>query len=75
MVSSILPKNERWDNFMYCKLSQRSFFGRIEDTINFFRDLLTFKANSFFELMASFDNIATFLLISPLKIPQFKFPA
>ena len=34
MVSSILPKNERWDNFQYIKLSQRSFFGRIEDTIN-----------------------------------------
>ena len=26
MVSSILPKNECWDNFMYWKLSQRSFF-------------------------------------------------
>ena len=46
MVSSILPKNERWDNFQYIKLSQRSFFGRIEDTINCFRDLLTFTSSS-----------------------------
>ena len=29
MVSSILPKNECWDNFQYIKLSQRTFFGRI----------------------------------------------
>ena len=43
MVSSILPYNERWDNFQYVKLSQRSFFGRIEDTINCFQDLLTFS--------------------------------
>ena len=43
MVSSILPKNEHWDNFMNWKLSQCSFFGRIEDTINCFRDLLTFN--------------------------------
>ena len=47
MVSSIVPKNERWDNFMYWKLSQRSFFGRIEDTIICFRDCLTFKTRSF----------------------------
>ena len=33
MVPSILPKNERWDNFQYIKVYQRSFFGRIEDTI------------------------------------------
>ena len=43
MVSSILPKNERWDNFQYIKFSQRSFFGRIEDTTICFRDCLTFK--------------------------------
>ena len=43
MVSSFLPKNERWYNFHYIKLSQRSFYGRIEDTINCFRDLLTFN--------------------------------
>jgi hypothetical protein len=43
MVSSTLPKNERWDNFRYIKLSQRSFFGKIEDTINCFQDLLTFR--------------------------------
>jgi hypothetical protein len=41
MASRILPKNERWDNFQYIKSSQCSFFGRIEDTILFFRDLLT----------------------------------
>ena len=46
MVSSILPKNERWDNFQYIKLPQRSFFGRIEDTINCFPDLLTFRNSS-----------------------------
>ena len=45
MVSSILPKNERWDKFQCIKLSQRSFFGRIEDTTNCFRDLLTFIFN------------------------------
>ena len=33
MLSSILPKNERYS----------SVFGRIEDTINCFRDLLTFN--------------------------------
>ena len=43
MVSSILPKNKRWDDFVYWKLSQRSFFGRIEDTIICFRDCQTFK--------------------------------
>ena len=40
--SSILPKTKRWDNFQYIKFSQRSFFGRIKDTINYFRNLLTF---------------------------------
>ena len=45
MVSSILPQNERWDNFHYIKLSQRSFFGRIEDIMNCFRDLLTFSCD------------------------------
>ena len=35
------PKKERWDNFHYMKLSQRSFFGTIEDIINCFGDLLT----------------------------------
>ena len=43
MVSSILPKNESWDNFQYIKLSQRLFFGRFEDTINCFRNLLIFS--------------------------------
>ena len=32
-----------WSHFMYWKLSQRSFFGRIEDTINCFRDLLKWQ--------------------------------
>ena len=45
MVSSILPMNER---FQYIKLSQRSFFGRIEDTIICFRDLLTFSRKKIF---------------------------
>ena len=45
MASWILPKNECWDNFQYIKLSQRLFFGRIEDTIFFFRNLLTFRKN------------------------------
>jgi hypothetical protein len=44
MLSSILPKNERWGNFQYIKLPQRSFFGRIQDAIIWIRDLLTFTA-------------------------------
>ena len=43
MVSSILPKNERWDNFMYWKLSQHSLFGRIQDATIYFPDLETFS--------------------------------
>ena len=43
MVSSILPKNERWGNFQYIKLPQRSFFGRIQGIIICLRDLLTFS--------------------------------
>ena len=42
MLSLILPKNERWGIFMYWKMPQRSFFGRIQDAIICFRDLLTF---------------------------------
>ena len=42
MASWILPKNERWGNFQYIKLPQRSFFGRIQDNIFSFRDFLTF---------------------------------
>ena len=53
MVFSILPKNERWDNFHYIKLSQRLVFGRIKDTINCFRDLLTFTNNQLFEPLQS----------------------
>ena len=33
MLSWILPKNERWGNFMYWKMPQRSFFGRIQYAI------------------------------------------
>ena len=42
---SILPKKKHLDNSMYWKLSQHSFFGRIEDTIIWFRDCLTFIGN------------------------------
>ena len=35
-ASWILPKKERWGNFQYIKLPQRSFFGRIQDNIFFF---------------------------------------
>ena len=48
IVSSILPKIERWDNSMYWKLSQCWFFGRIEDTIIYFLDCLTFSGRSLF---------------------------
>ena len=50
MVSSILPKNERntlsWVGLILSIFSNqdsefRSFFGRIEETIIYFRDLLT----------------------------------
>ena len=47
MVFWILPKNERWDNFQYIKLSQHSFFGRIQDAVICFRDLLTFRGPLF----------------------------
>ena len=43
MLSWILPKNERWGNFISWKLPQRSFFGRIQDAIICFWDLLTFS--------------------------------
>ena len=42
-MSSIVPKNKCWNNFQYIKLSQRLFFGRMEDTIICFRDCLTFN--------------------------------
>ena len=57
MVSSILLKNERWDNFQYIKLSQRSFFGRFEDTINCFWDLLTFRKVEISFILALHCNI------------------
>ena len=37
MAPCILPKNERWVNFHYIKLPQRSFFWRIQDNIFFFK--------------------------------------
>ena len=48
MVSSILPKNEQNSLLILSIFSTqdsefRSFFGRIEETINCFRDLLTFN--------------------------------
>ena len=46
-MSSILPKNERWGNFMYRKMPKRSFFGRIQVAKICFRDLLTFRVNKF----------------------------
>ena len=36
MASWILPTNDCWDKFVYWKLSQCSFFGRIQGTIFFF---------------------------------------
>ena len=43
MASWILPKNERWGNFQYIKLPQRSFFGRIQDNIYFFFEIFSSK--------------------------------
>ena len=62
MVSSILPNNERWDNFMYWKLSQRSFFGRIEDTIICFWDFLTFRRSQLIVHLKP--NLKTFRYLS-----------
>ena len=42
-MSWILPKNKCWGNFQYIKLPQHSFFGRIQDAIICFRDLLTYS--------------------------------
>ena len=42
MASWILPKIERWDNFQYIELSQRSFLEESRTAYFFFRDLLTF---------------------------------
>ena len=48
-LSLILLKDERWRIFLYWKMPQRSFYGRIQDAIICFRDLLTFitKDHSF----------------------------
>ena len=67
MVSSILLKNERWDNFQYIKLFQRSFFGGIEDTINCFRDLLTFTVQTRQSVLMSISarcTILTYILLN-----------
>ena len=52
-LSWIIPKNERWGNFMYWKLPQRLFFGRIQDAIICFWDLLTFKETRHWYKMGS----------------------
>ena len=54
MLSLILPKNERRGIFMYWKVPQRSFFGRIQDAIIRFRNLLTFKGQLISEEYRSF---------------------
>ena len=41
MATWIRSKNERWGIFQYIKLPRRSFFGRIQDAIICFWDLLT----------------------------------
>ena len=66
MLAWILPKNERWGNFMYWKLPQRSFFGRIQDTIICFWDLLTFSRhmNSVHRNFLQVDNINQNLCIN-----------
>ena len=75
IVSSILPKNERWHNFQYIKFSQRSFFGSIGDTINCFRHLLTFsqikpinQIVSTYAASANMDNF--FLNHKPLQLAR-----
>ena len=53
-ISSMLPQNERRDNFQHIKLSQRSgFFLRIEDTIICFRDCLTFTRITYCEIKSN----------------------
>ena len=46
MASWILPTSERWGNFLYIKLPQHSFFGRIQDNIFFYWDFLNEKIKS-----------------------------
>ena len=46
MMFLIIPKNERWGIFQYMKLPQHLFFGRIQDAIICFQDLLTFSVSS-----------------------------
>ena len=68
MLSWILPKNKRWGHFMYWKLPQRSFFGRIQDTIICFWDLLTFSRH-----MNSVHNINQNLCINYVTQILWKF--
>ena len=65
ILSCILPKNERWGNFMYWKLPQHSFFGRIQEAIICFWDLLTFSRAYFPCILAC---ISGQLLLSKLQI-------
>ena len=67
MVSSILPKNERKQFDLSSKVECfRSFFGRIEETINCFRDLLTFTRRNIVVLTSEL-NIIMFLSFSELS--------
>ena len=63
MPSWIFPKNKRWCNFMYWKLPQCSFFGRIQDGIICFWDLLTFSpapARAYCAILECVKAIASF---------------
>ena len=66
MVFSILPKNERNSLFLSKEGALdsefRSFFGRIEDTINCFRDLLTFSIHALFKMEIE-DKCTTFFFV------------
>ena len=76
MMSWILPKNERWGNFMYWKMPQRSFFGRIQDAIICFWDLLTFRYLTYFSKFYHiyfYECICTTLLVSRSNSVNFSF--
>ena len=74
MLSWILPKNERWGNFMYWKMPQRSFFGRIQDAIICFRDLLTFSTcwNFHWLLFLITSSMAQWICLSTLRVSAFE---
>ena len=74
MASWILPKNERWGNFQYMKLPQRSFFGRIQDNIFFFRDFLTFTVRTLLDglwSLVAFSAFASFFSRFMEAIPSY----